>query len=260
MAVLVVVGAAVYLLLPGRTSARPPVHAAGPRAPDAWSTDCDVAALAVGVDAQRAGERLALVSPRGQYVVSFKELPPGAPFTEAGLHARLGADASGALRHVTRVLAGGRCASVGSLLPWGPGCAGAPAEVRSVCHALLQRTNVGVIKASLAPWSLGEAVNAHSNDSSDVEFWRCLIFQLVFTLAALQQIIPGVRHNDLGVNMRAAPMVPTADLVVYTLPQGGQHFRVPGAMPISLQVTDFELAWAPSLPNPLVDEIRPIVC
>ena len=71
---------------------------------------------------------------------------------------------------------------------------------------------------------------------------RCLIFQVVYTLACLQKILPGFRHNDLSTNnvLIKKPKAPTSTRYLV----GGRTFCTEN-MPVAAVLTDFDFTHVP---------------
>ena len=216
---------------------------------------CDLQALAVPGDATMADRGMAFVSATMAQVVTLKYVQPNTSYTEGMILTalRLAVGASAA-QHIVQPLAFGTCtwAQVSKLIPSSvfPACQrqGYP----DICqHQLMHpQAAVGVLKTMLVPLPLSEAMArlALLPDAEQSAAWRAVVFQLVFTVAALQRAFPGFRHNDLGINLRAAEASGLEELQ-YILPQGGARFSMPSRPPIFIKLIDFELAWALNLPN-----------
>ena len=71
---------------------------------------------------------------------------------------------------------------------------------------------------------------------------RCLIFQVVYTLACLQKILPGFRHNDLSTNNVLIKKPPGPATTRYVV--GGRTFCTDN-MPVAAVLTDFDFTHVP---------------
>lgn len=66
---------------------------------------------------------------------------------------------------------------------------------------------------------------------------RCMIFQVLYTLAALQKMLPGFRHNDLSTNNVLIKKLRRAPVHSYSF--GGQTFYTAAPMLVALSDYDF---------------------
>ena len=76
---------------------------------------------------------------------------------------------------------------------------------------------------------------------------RGLVFQIVYTLAALQKKFPGFRHNDLSTNNVLLKKLRTTHVLAYRV--GRRTFHVPTALFPALSDYDFVHAPGPALQN-----------
>lgn len=97
-------------------------------------------------------------------------------------------------------------------------------------------------------------------DDNWLECMRAALFQIVFTLAQLQLVFPGFRHNDLKDNNVLVVMLAEAERFSHTYVLGGggvgpKRFRLERA-PVDIKIVDFATAHAhvPALSNPHVLE------
>ena len=74
---------------------------------------------------------------------------------------------------------------------------------------------------------------------------RAVIFQVLYTLAALQKLLPGFRHNDLSTNNVLVKRLRAAGgmSATYTMP-GGQMYRV-SKLPILAALSDYDFLHVP---------------
>jgi len=75
---------------------------------------------------------------------------------------------------------------------------------------------------------------------------RGLLFQVVYTLAALQRIFPGFRHNDLSTNNVLIKRLPAAVSIAYTF--GGVRYVVPGMRALAA-LSDYDFTHVPDWPG-----------
>ena len=78
---------------------------------------------------------------------------------------------------------------------------------------------------------------------------RGILFQVLYTLAALQKMLPGFRHNDLSTNNVLVKKLRSRPTVEYAF--GGDTFRV--AVPALAALSDYDFTHAPDTPG-LVNE------
>lgn len=74
---------------------------------------------------------------------------------------------------------------------------------------------------------------------------RGIVFQVLYTLAALQKLLPGFRHNDLSTNNILVKKLRTAPVLEYTF--GGQTFRV--VSPLLVALSDYDFTHVPGHPD-----------
>ena len=74
---------------------------------------------------------------------------------------------------------------------------------------------------------------------------RGLVFQVVYTLAALQEMLPGFRHNDLSTNNVLVKKLPAAATIAYTF--GGTRYVVP-SMRVLAALSDYDFTHVPGHP------------
>ena len=74
---------------------------------------------------------------------------------------------------------------------------------------------------------------------------RAMVFQVLYTLAALQARLPGFRHNDLSTNNVLVKRLRTAPLLAYTF--GGQTFYT--AVPLLVALSDYDFTHVPRHPQ-----------
>lgn len=74
---------------------------------------------------------------------------------------------------------------------------------------------------------------------------RGVVFQVVYTLAALQKRFPGFRHNDLSTNNVLIKRLRKAPVLSYTF--GGQTFYV--AVPLLVALSDYDFTHVPKHPE-----------
>jgi len=70
---------------------------------------------------------------------------------------------------------------------------------------------------------------------------RAMIFQVVYTLAALQKLLPGFRHNDLSTNNVLLKKLRSAPVLSYTF--GGDTFYT--AVPLLTALSDYDFTHVP---------------
>ena len=75
---------------------------------------------------------------------------------------------------------------------------------------------------------------------------RGVLFQVVYTLAALQRLLPGFRHNDLSTNNVLVKKLHGPVTMAYTL--GGARYVVPG-MRILAALSDYDFTHVPRIPG-----------
>lgn len=74
---------------------------------------------------------------------------------------------------------------------------------------------------------------------------RAVVFQVIYTLAALQKLLPGFRHNDLSTNNVLIKRLRSRPLLSYTF--GGQTFYV--AVPVLVALSDYDFTHVPRHPQ-----------
>lgn len=74
---------------------------------------------------------------------------------------------------------------------------------------------------------------------------RGAVFQVLYTLAALQKLLPGFRHNDLSTNNVLVKKLRSAPLMSYTF--GGQTYYV--AVPLLVALSDYDFTHVPNHPQ-----------
>jgi len=75
---------------------------------------------------------------------------------------------------------------------------------------------------------------------------RGLLFQVLYTLAALQRVLPGFRHNDISTNNVLVKKLPAPAAIGYTL--GGTRFVVPGVRVLAA-LSDYDFTHVPNFPG-----------
>lgn len=75
---------------------------------------------------------------------------------------------------------------------------------------------------------------------------RAMVFQVLYTLAALQRLLPGFRHNDLSTNNVLVKRLGAAGLSAsYTLP-GGRGTFVVRRVPVLVALSDYDFLHVPN--------------
>lgn len=74
---------------------------------------------------------------------------------------------------------------------------------------------------------------------------RAMVFQIVYTLAALQKLMPGFRHNDLSTNNVLVKRLRSKPLLSYTF--GGQTYYT--AVPVLVALSDYDFTHVPNAPG-----------
>lgn len=82
-------------------------------------------------------------------------------------------------------------------------------------------------------------------ESYDEDALRGMIFQVVYTLAALQKIFPGFRHNDLSTNNVLVKRLRRRPVLAYTF--GSKTYHV--AIPILVALSDYDFTHVPGDPE-----------
>lgn len=80
---------------------------------------------------------------------------------------------------------------------------------------------------------------------------RGMIFQILYTLAALQKLLPGFRHNDLSTNNILVKRLRRKTVNTYTL--NGEAFTVK-QLPVFVAIADYDFVHVPN--NPLLGNER----
>lgn len=75
----------------------------------------------------------------------------------------------------------------------------------------------------------------------DETLLRTVVFQVLYTLAALQKLLPGFRHNDLSTNNVLIKRLSSAPLLSYTI--GGQTFYA--STPVLVALSDYDFTHVP---------------
>ena len=105
-----------------------------------------------------------------------------------------------------------------------------PAQRRHTNVCFMERFD-----GSLTDWLLR---TPHLGDAA----MRGVTFQVLYTLAALQRALPGVRHNDLSTNNVLVRHVPQGVDALYTC--AGRRFRV-SRVPVLVAMTDYDFVHVP---------------
>jgi hypothetical protein len=84
-----------------------------------------------------------------------------------------------------------------------------------------------------------------TNGTYDENTLRGLIFQVVYTLAALQKLFPGFRHNDLSTNNVLAKRLRSSPSLAYTF--GSRTYHV--AIPLLVALSDYDFTHVPGHPT-----------
>ena len=92
--------------------------------------------------------------------------------------------------------------------------------------------------------SLRDAITTHGIVSSDAQL-RCVAFQVLFTLAALTHLIPGLRHNDLSCHNVLVRRLPRPRASYYIVPGIGMVRCVSN---VRTCIADFDFCHAASCP------------
>ena len=74
---------------------------------------------------------------------------------------------------------------------------------------------------------------------------RCAVFQVLYTLAVLQRLLPGFRHNDLSTNNVLVKRLRRAPRLAYEF--GGATYFV--AAPLLVALSDYDFVHAPTRPD-----------